>query len=174
MESVSESKGLSTYLFTARRSARTCFIFQNDSKGNIFRVFRALCKGVTGKAQAWTETRGSGKGEVKEMSTVCGGSWPRDGTIIKTTGPNYTVPHTEWTPLTVSLRCSSSPFYFLFVIGLTYTQLTPRYAPPHENLTQLEEKAKISAVVSDLGVKLFLGTQRWTCATIGRRFNNKS
>lgn len=49
-------------------------------------------------SEASNEAGGSGKGEVKEMNTVCGGSSPRDH-AIKTTGPNYTIPHREWTPL---------------------------------------------------------------------------
>lgn len=75
-------------------------------------------KGQTRRTQARVETRGSGKGEVKEMSSVCGGSLPRDGAKKKKknpTGPNSTVPHTEWTPLAVFLRSSSSSFYFPFL-----------------------------------------------------------
>lgn len=120
IESVLESKRSTTYPFTAGWSARTCFIFQNDSKDNIFPclaavkvVFRAFCKGVTGKNSSvdWNKgfrERWSKGNEYRLWGKLA--TWRRDN---KTTGPNYTVPHTEWTPLTVSFRCSS-PFSLSF------------------------------------------------------------
>lgn len=75
-------------------------------------------KGSQKKVGALSEAGGSGKGEVKEMDIVCGGSLPRDRMIRKkTTGPNRTVLHREWTPLTVSLRCSSFSTLFLWSVS---------------------------------------------------------
>lgn len=104
-------------------------------------------KGVTGKTQARTETRGSGKGEVKEMSTVCGGSWPRDGAIIKPQG--QIILHHTRSGLPSLPPSDAHPllFTFFFVVRPTYpsghlvTHAHGRIRP-----TQPEEKAKISGV----------------------------
>lgn len=94
-----------------------------------------------------SEAGGSGKGEVKEMNTVCEGSSPRDH-AIKTTGPNYNVPHRELTPLSASLNRSSSLSYTYFLWSVshipTYPQRTPHRAHTLHHMRiqviQLEER----------------------------------
>lgn len=58
-------------------------------------------KGQSGKTRARTEARGSGKGEGKEMSSVCEGSRPRDGAIKNHRAKSACTTHrvdslTEW------------------------------------------------------------------------------
>lgn len=131
------------------------------------------------------------------MSSVCGGSWPRDAAIKKTKKkPQGQIIqyHTQSGLPSLSLS-DAHPllFTFFFVIRPTYSQRAPCYARPRENsINTAGRKGGIfwskhgdAACRYMFYVKprspglrhrspLFLGTQRWTCATNGSRFNNKT
>lgn len=78
-------------------------------------------------SEASSEAGGSGKGEVKEMNTVCGGSSPRDH-AIKTTGLNYTIPHREWTPL-LCLPPVTHPLLHTRIFVVSFFFFMPTYPP---------------------------------------------
>lgn len=109
-------------------------------------------------SEASTEEGGSGKGEVKEMNIVCGGSSPRDH-AIKTTGPNYTIPHREWTPLLclspvthplLHTRIFVVSFFFLYAHLSTRHIAMCAYTLHHMRIQviQLEERYTCKALLS--------------------------
>lgn len=110
-------------------------------QGGDFTPYHSCCRkcGERRARKSWSgalsEAGGSGKGEAKEMNTVCGGSSPRDHPI-KTTELNYTVPHREWTPLSASPithPLSYTHFFFLWSVSHipTYPQRKPHLARTH-------------------------------------------
>lgn len=71
------------------------------------------------------------------------GCSPRDH-AIKTTGPNYTVPHREWTPLSF-LRYRSSSISCTFFLWSVYHTPTYTQRTPHLALTSSHESSSNTA-----------------------------
>lgn len=131
------------------------------------------------------------------MSSVCGGRRPRERAIKKKQKNHraklYCTTHRVDSPGCLSARLILPFLLSFFAIRLSCSQGAPRYARPHENSINTAgrnggifwSKHGDAACRYMFYVKprspglrprspLFLGTQRWTCATHGRRLNNKS
>lgn len=136
-------------------------------------------KGSQKKVGALSEAGGSGKGEVKEMDTVCGGTSPRDHMIRKKPQGQIVLYHTESGLLSPSPSFAHPSLQFFVVSLSTFPQRTTycSRAPTRENsihttcknLLKETQAADIhcslqpKAPLWDHGDAYFLRIRGWTC-----------